>query len=337
MRSGGTIERPSHRVALLGAGHIHVTDHLDALRDRTDARVVAVWDADARRAAWAAARADAPVVADPARAVDLAPTLALVCAETVDHRRLLDLAVRARVAVFVEKPLGLDATESRQIAERVSASGLRFGTGFFLRHVPALRRMRELVTNGVLGRLSAVHASFTHNGGPLGWFSGRQEWMADPARAGYGGFGDLGLHLVDLVPFLLSASPSGDGPLAVRAAVLGSAMDRPVDDHGTALLAAGGGLPVNMTAGWVSAPGGLEVTITGTAGTATARDGTLTHFPRGEPAIRLVDDEPPAAARALTAFLDGDDEPDAASRAVAAAQIIDAAYARQGTADPRLP
>jgi predicted dehydrogenase len=320
----------SHRVAVLGVAHIHVPDYLGVVRERADATVIAVWDEDLARARDVAARVGAPVAADPHSALTAA-TVAVVCAETAAHESLVAAALRVGLPLFVEKPLGIDTARSVALADRVKAAGIRLGTGFFLRHVPAVERLRALLADGLLGPLTGMHASFSHDGAIRGWFDGVQAWMGNAARAGYGGFGDLALHLIDLLSFVY---PQG-GCMTVRGAVLGSTALGGIDTHGTALLTYADGVPVTVTAGWTTAPGGLHITVTGTAGTAAVHNGILICADR-EGSRVLIDDEAPSAARGFAAFLDRSDHPDAAHRCVVAAGIVEAAYAmaRTGGASP---
>src|SRR5206468_4500737 len=71
--------------------------------------------------------------------------------------------------------------------------------GFNYRFVPAIARARELVEEGVLGRLVHVRARYLQS---WGWDAPTDAWRFDRAQAGSGAIGDLGAHIVDLVRFL---------------------------------------------------------------------------------------------------------------------------------------
>jgi predicted dehydrogenase len=120
--------------------------------------------------------------------------------------------------------------------------------------------------------------------------------MHDPARAGVGGFGDRGLHLVDA----LSVLGAGEPP-ELATVVLDRAGD---GDVGGVALGTWSGVPLVVRAGWASRPGGLELLLTGAAGTASVREGVLElERRRGEPE-RWVG-APPDAGEALRAFAAG--------------------------------
>ena len=119
--------------------------------------------------------------------------------------------------------------------------------------------------------------------------------MRDPRRAGVGGFGDLALHLVDALAVL-----SGDEPPRLAAVALDRAAPGQADVGGTA-LGSWAGAPVPVRASWATRPGGLELTVSGAAGTATVRDGVV-ELERGEGTAERWVGAPPDAGEAVRAF-----------------------------------
>ena len=278
-------------VALLGCGHPHVPDLLGVLASEPDLRLVAAWDADPSaipaaiggaavgRAETAIGRANAVVISAP---TDQRPAL---CVQ----------AARAGRPILVEKPVARTATEARAVAREIGRSRTPAQAALFLRELPALARLGGVLRERLLGRLTSVSAAYGHPGAIDGWFHGPTAWMADLARAGVGGFGDLALHLVDA----LAALPGAEPP--TLAAV---ALDRPAPrraDIGGAALGRWGDAPLTVRASWAVRPGGLELTIAGAAGTATLRDGTLDLARGGSEPQRWIG-APPDAGDALRAF-----------------------------------
>src|SRR5262249_595086 len=126
----------------------------------------------------------------------------------------------------------------------------------FLRELPALRRLRDLLRARMLGRLAGVSAAYAHAGAVEGMFDGPRGWMRDPRRAGVGGFGALALHLVDALAVL-----APDEPPVVAATTLD-------DGVGGAAVGRAAGVPLTLRAGWATSPGGLELVVEGSAGSA---------------------------------------------------------------------
>lgn len=134
----------SFRLALIGAGRMGAA-HARALASSRKVEIVCVVDpSDA-----AAARVDAPrATLDDLPEVDGA----LVAVPTRMHVDVLTRLAERRLPVLCEKPCGLTVEEARQIA----ALGLRLQVAYWRRFVPALRRLRERVQSGALGRLVFV-------------------------------------------------------------------------------------------------------------------------------------------------------------------------------------
>jgi predicted dehydrogenase len=278
-------------IALLGCGHPHVPDVLGVLASEPDLRLAAVWDADRSAipvAASGAAVARAETAIARAHAV-------VICAPTDVRPALCVQAARAGRPILVEKPVARTAAEARAAAREIGRSRTPAMAALFLRELPALARLGALLRERLLGRVASVGAELAHPGAIDGWFEGAREWMRDPRRAGIGGFGDLGLHLVDA----LAALQIDEAP--TLAAVT---LDRPAQgqgDIGGVAIGTWAGAPLTLRASWAIRPGGLELVVAGAAGTATLRDGVIELAGAGGRPERWVG-APPDAGEAVRAF-----------------------------------
>ncbi len=257
------------RLAILGCAHIHMVDAAEAIEADPGARVTGLWDHDGERADHWARRLDAPRVAEPAAALTEADGV-IVMSETVRHPELVATAADAGKDLFVEKPLARSAAEAAAVRAAIERAGVRFHTGFLLREVDAHRRIRDLVAEGALGRPVRARACFAHPGALAGWFE-QYPWTTDPEAAGFGGFGDEGMHAIDLLGWALGR------PVAAGTATLSRVTQSArIDEHGEALLQFDDGTPASVTAGWTEPTITTELGISGTAGRARALDGELT-------------------------------------------------------------
>ena len=110
-------------VGLVGAAHIHTPNFVKTMKARTDLRVTKVWDHDAERAARNAEALGAQVVPDPAEIwSDASIPAVVICSETDRHRGLVLAATAAKKHLFVEKPLGLGARDSWEMAAAVETT-----------------------------------------------------------------------------------------------------------------------------------------------------------------------------------------------------------------------
>ncbi|MET4618983.1 putative dehydrogenase [Arthrobacter sp. 2762] len=119
------------------------------------------------------------------------------------HAEIAIAALDAGKHVLCEKPLANTVAEAEAMAaaaERATARGVKAMVGFTYRRVPAVTFLRQLIAEGVVGRIAHVRASY------------RQDWLVDPdmplawrlqkEHAGSGALGDIGAHAIDLVEFV---------------------------------------------------------------------------------------------------------------------------------------
>ncbi|QPL04886.1 MULTISPECIES: Gfo/Idh/MocA family protein [Actinomyces] len=117
------------------------------------------------------------------------------------HKEIALAAIDAGKPFWIEKPMGVSAAESREIAQAAAAAGLVNAVGFNYRHVPAIEYMRELVRGGTLGRITNARVWFIADyasspQGPLTWRNSR-------AKAGAGVVPDLMSHGADLAQYII--------------------------------------------------------------------------------------------------------------------------------------
>jgi predicted dehydrogenase len=106
-------------------------------------------------------------------------------------------ALKNKKHVLCEKPLGRNADESRAIIETAHDNGVVVKTGFNHRHHPAISKAKQLIKEGILGRVTFLRAKYGHGGRP-GY---DKEWRAKRDLSGGGELLDQGVHVVDLFRF----------------------------------------------------------------------------------------------------------------------------------------
>ena len=118
------------------------------------------------------------------------------------HADYLRLGVAAGIPVVIDKPLA-QSLEDAEVVHAL-AEGHRQDVYVFFqwRLHSAVLRLKELVTSGVLGRLTHFAAAFDHD------FLAKNEtqwpWRHQYDSAGGGSLGDMGVHLFDLLRFITS-------------------------------------------------------------------------------------------------------------------------------------
>jgi predicted dehydrogenase len=279
--------------AILGCTHIHVRDFSAVLAAHPAFETVAVWDPNPETARpWAEAAGLTPCLTMGAvPAVDIA----VISGDTRDHTAiLLAMLGRAR-AFYVEKPLGISAQDGAALATLLTESGVPVAMDYFMRAVPAIRRMRALLQDGTIGPLRHMTLAYQHPGLTTG---GLAPWPlhGDRARIGHGGFGDLAVHLLDVAEWMA-------GPVeAVACAVEPDGQGSDVQGH--ALLRGANGCLITVRAGTVLWGPRVELRLDGTAGSLHLRENSLLLYRPDLPPEVLATDIEARCPVGLHSFLD---------------------------------
>jgi predicted dehydrogenase len=118
------------------------------------------------------------------------------------HRAAAKLCLAGGRAVLCEKPLTLDAPTSQDLIDTARAAGLFLMEAMWSRSNPIIRRVADLVADGAIGEVTAVHADF----GIAGPFAPTHR-LRDPLLGG-GGLLDLGIYPITLAHLVLGRPDS---------------------------------------------------------------------------------------------------------------------------------
>ncbi|HEX5283829.1 MAG TPA: Gfo/Idh/MocA family oxidoreductase [Bryocella sp.] len=100
--------------------------------------------------------------------------------------------------VLCEKPLTSNAADAEAMLASANASGKLFGVAHHYRWALAIQQIRDRVAAGEIGDPRTAHAEFNY----AAQFS-RRAWITDPALAAGGPIGDVGVHCIDTLRFIL--------------------------------------------------------------------------------------------------------------------------------------
>lgn len=103
-------------------------------------------------------------------------------------------ALRRKMHVLCEKPLGRNAKEAKEVLSTATQNGVIIKVGFNHRYHPAIAEAKELIEGGEIGPLYYLRCRYGHGGRQ----NFEQEWRADKELCGGGELLDQGVHVVDL-------------------------------------------------------------------------------------------------------------------------------------------
>jgi predicted dehydrogenase len=113
----------------------------------------------------------------------------LFCTPHALHRSHLDLALAHGKHVLMEKPIATSLEDAQIMVQRAEQAGVRFAVAENYRYMPTLRAASELIQQGAIGGLRALHVQATKYQRSTGWRLSR-------TMMGGGALMDAGIHKI---------------------------------------------------------------------------------------------------------------------------------------------
>jgi len=213
------------RWAVLGIGDITTKRVIPAIQAEPRSQLYGILTRDPKKAApypgahvWTDLR---QVLEDPdVDALYIATPVSLHAPQTI-------AALRAGKHVLCEKPMAMNHAEALSMQRAAEETGKQLGIAYYRRMYPKVRRARELLAQGVIGRpvLAEINC---HS-----WFEivdGFRAWVVDPALAGGGPLYDIASHRIDILNLLFGR------PMRVAGQLSNIMHKTKVEDSATVLI-----------------------------------------------------------------------------------------------------
>jgi predicted dehydrogenase len=243
------------RIGFLGVGWIG-RHRMQAILETGAVEAAAVADSSPEMAAEAAKLApDALVAGSLDELLGAGVDGVVIATPSALHAEQSIQALERGVAVFCQKPLGRTAAEVEAVVAAARKADRLLGVDLSYRFTEGMRRIRDLIAAGELGRVYAVDLVFHNAYGP------DKPWFYDPALSGGGCVMDLGVHLVDLTLWTLGFPKleAVSANLLARGVPLAGRADT-VEDYAAATLTLEGGAAVTLACSW-RLPAGCDAVI----------------------------------------------------------------------------
>jgi 1,5-anhydro-D-fructose reductase (1,5-anhydro-D-mannitol-forming) len=199
------------RYGLLGFGHHCVKRVVPAFPGARSSVLAGLWRRDLVKAAANAREYNVEHVFQTAEDLCAASDIDAVFVTSPDalHLPHVLLALSHGKPVLCEKPLAMNAAEVAQMVATATAAGLCLGVAQNSRYNTSLEVIRQWIADGRIGRPVLAHAQFCYaaDTSPRGW-------IYDPALACGGPIGDVGIHCIDALRFVLDSRVAAVGALA---------------------------------------------------------------------------------------------------------------------------
>lgn len=281
-------------IGIIGCGKIAQVRHIPEYAENPDAKLLGFYDINLERARELAEKHGATAYETVEELLANPQIQAVsICAANFAHAELTIAALRAGKHVLCEKPMAITLEECESMVEEANKAGKYLMIGHNQRLAKAHSTAKELIDEGLIGRIVTFRTTFGH-GGPETWSvdPGKNTWFFDKNKAAMGAMADLGIHKTDLVQFLT-------GQRVVRTTAKITTLDKRdgsgnligVDDNAICIYEMSGGTVGTMTASWTYyGPEDNSTVLYGTKGimriyddpahsiVVNLNDGTVKHY-----------------------------------------------------------
>lgn len=193
------------KVGIIGCGSIAKLRHAPEYKANPFVKEIIFFDRNIERANKLATMFDGRI----ATTVDellLDPTIQAIsdCSSNENHHIFSTKALLSGKHVLCEKPIALTIEHANEIVEAQRKSGKKLMIDHNQRFTRAHQRAKEIIAKKELGNVLTFRTTFGHQG-PEHWGVNKTKstWFFKKDRSGLGVAGDLGIHKIDLLHYLL--------------------------------------------------------------------------------------------------------------------------------------
>lgn len=258
------------RYGILGFGHHAIKRLLPGFAGAESAKLIGLWRRDPAKAEANAREHNIAHVFSSAEELCASPEIDAVFVVSPDALHLPHVLLAAQYGkpVLCEKPLALNAAEVEQMLSATHAAGVVFGVAQNMRYNASTQLIREWIAEGRIGQPLLAHSQFCYNAE-----RSPRVWIYDPALATGGPIGDVAIHCLDALRYVLSTDITEVSTLAHKDAQSGA-----VESHAVVNMAFGNGA---MGAVTVTTRGSYRslIEITGESGVILCENGMTVDHP----------------------------------------------------------
>ncbi|RDW19410.1 Gfo/Idh/MocA family protein [Oceanobacillus chungangensis] len=193
------------KVGIIGCGSIAKQRHAPEYLANPYVNGIVFFDRNKERAMDLAARFDGTVASTIDELFD-DPMIQIIsdCSSNESHHIFTTKALQKGKHVLCEKPIALTIEQAEKMIEVQKKSGKKLMIDFNQRFNRAHQKAKEIIQNKSLGNVLTFRTTFGHKG-PEHWAVNKSNatWFFKKNRSGFGVAGDLGLHKLDLLHYLL--------------------------------------------------------------------------------------------------------------------------------------
>lgn len=246
------------RIGKISYWHVHAWDYTKQAQEHPGTEIVAVWDEIAERGQAAADKLGVDFHAnlgDMLKRDDI--DAVIVDAPTTKHQEVIVAAAKAGKHIFTEKVIAATLKELNIILDEVAKSNVKLTVSLPRLNDGYTLAIRDILSQGVLGRITLVRARLSHNGATANWLP---EHFYSLEECGGGALIDLGCHPMYLTRLFMNEMPQE------VSAHFGYVTGKQVEDNAVSILTSASGSIGIVEAGFVNSHSPFTLEVHGTEG-----------------------------------------------------------------------
>ncbi|UUZ95445.1 Gfo/Idh/MocA family oxidoreductase [Paenibacillus sp. P25] len=166
------------KIGIISFAHMHALSYAQALQELGEVEIAGIADENEARGRKYAEQFGTAFYADYNDLLEQELDGVIVTSENAKHREHVIAAAKAGKHILCEKPLSTNVKDAQEMIDVCREHGVLLQTAFPVRFHPAIRRAKQMIEEGRVGRILAVKGT-NHGQNPGGWF-------VDPALSGGG-------------------------------------------------------------------------------------------------------------------------------------------------------
>ena len=189
---------------LIGTGRIADDRILPGINAVDGNKLVAVVSRDQSRADTFAKKFGAPHAYTKYEDMLRNPDVQVVAIHTPNrmHAEEAIAAARAGKHVFCDKPMATSVADAEHMVRECEKAGVKLGVNFHNRFMPCFIDTKRIIDSGEIGNVLLVQLEASPGARPGGRMA---SWRVDPNLAGLGTTNSIGVHVFDILRYLLSS------------------------------------------------------------------------------------------------------------------------------------
>ncbi len=193
------------KIGIIGCGAITKMRHAPEYKANPHVEEIVFYDRNLDRAEAMAAMFSGQVAITVEELFNDSEIVAISDCSSKEHHHLFSSqALLHGKHVLCEKPISLTVDHAKEIIAAQKQSGKKLMVDHNQRFTRAHQKAKEILASGELGKVLSFRTAFGH-AGPEAWGYNKTNstWFFKKERSGFGVAGDLGIHKVDLLHYLL--------------------------------------------------------------------------------------------------------------------------------------